>query len=50
VTSNIAEVKGSAEQTGRAADAVLDASMAMSEQTETLKEQVAQFLATVRAA
>jgi methyl-accepting chemotaxis protein len=50
VNGNISELTGTAEETGRAADAVLDASGAMGEQTEMLKEQVAQFLATVRAA
>jgi methyl-accepting chemotaxis protein len=50
VSANIAEVTESADETGRAADAVLDASQAMGEQTDLLKQQVAQFLSTVRAA
>ncbi len=50
VNTNIAELTGTAEETGSAADAVLDAAGAMGEQTELLKTQVGEFLATVRAA
>ncbi len=50
VNTNIAQVSESVGETGRAADAVLDASGAMSEQTDRLKEEVERFLATVRAA
>ncbi|WP_119167386.1 methyl-accepting chemotaxis protein [Algihabitans albus] len=50
VTANISEVSTAVDQTGRSADAVLDASGAMTEQTVTLKEEVERFLKTLRAA
>lgn len=50
VTSHIAGVAESSEQTGAAAIQVLSAATALSQQSERLKAEVAQFLARVRAA
>ena len=50
VTGNIAGVASAAEETGAAASQVLGAASELSRQSENLKEEVARFLATVRAA
>ncbi|AMB43772.1 HAMP domain-containing methyl-accepting chemotaxis protein [Methylobacterium sp. AMS5] len=50
VTGNIAGVAGAAEETGAAASQVLGAASELSHQSEALRAQVSQFLATVRAA
>jgi methyl-accepting chemotaxis protein len=50
VTTHIAGVAESSEQTGAAAIQVLGAATALSEQSERLKAEVARFLARVRAA
>ncbi len=50
VTSTIAGVAGAAEETGAAAGQVLTAASALTRQSEHLAAEVAQFLATVRAA
>ncbi|MCP1551393.1 MULTISPECIES: methyl-accepting chemotaxis protein [Methylorubrum] len=50
VTGNIAGVAGAAEETGAAASQVLGAAGELSRQSESLRAQVSQFLATVRAA
>ncbi|MBD8908106.1 methyl-accepting chemotaxis protein [Methylorubrum zatmanii] len=50
VTGNITGVAGAAEETGAAASQVLSAAGELSRQSEALRAQVSQFLATVRAA
>ena len=50
VTSNIAGVAGAAEETGTAANQMLDAASELSRQSEHLASEVGHFLATVRAA
>ncbi|MCJ2087823.1 methyl-accepting chemotaxis protein [Methylobacterium sp. E-005] len=50
VTRNIAGVAGAAEQTGTAADRVLTAASALSNQSAHLTAEIRRFLATVRAA
>ncbi|MCJ2051346.1 CHASE3 domain-containing protein [Methylobacterium sp. J-070] len=50
VTSNITGVADAAEQTGAAAGQVLNAASGLSQQSESLRAEVARFLETVRAA
>ncbi|RVU14482.1 methyl-accepting chemotaxis protein [Methylobacterium oryzihabitans] len=50
MTTDIAGVAGAAEEAGTAAGQVLGASEGLSRQAEALRREVAQFLATVRAA
>ncbi|MGC5778151.1 methyl-accepting chemotaxis protein [Methylobacterium sp. NFXW15] len=50
VTQNVESVAGAAEETGAAATQVLNASTELSRQSERLGAEVANFLATVRAA
>ncbi|MGU3360314.1 methyl-accepting chemotaxis protein [Methylobacterium sp. M6A4_1b] len=50
VTQNVAGVAGAAEQTGTAAAQVLASASALARQSDALGGQVAQFLATIRAA
>ncbi|APX84014.1 methyl-accepting chemotaxis protein [Methylorubrum extorquens] len=50
VTGNIVSVANAAEETGAAASQVLGAAGELSRQSEALRAQVSQFLATVRAA
>jgi methyl-accepting chemotaxis protein len=50
VSSNIVEVTQAAGDTGRAANDVLAATQAMTHQSETLRSEVARFLAEVKAA
>ncbi len=50
MTGNIVSVANAAEETGAAASQVLGAAGELSRQSEALRAQVSQFLATVRAA